>query len=388
MVRNRAVRVFIQVLLMNRIFNGSWCPQKSGYQAILAAMLSLTAFTPDVLAANNAAIQLELDGRTIQGKPLAWNSSEVLLLAPNGYLFRFSPDVVKNYRQVTSDFRPWSQRKMRGQLLREFGREFEVSGSGNYLVVHPAGERDRWVDRFDFLHRAFVHYFSVRGMQPSPPAFPLVAVVFHSRKEFRRHAAQSGASVSPGVIGYYAPHSNRVIIYDITRGQSTDENWPANAAIIIHEATHQMAFNTRVHSRFAEPPRWVAEGLAMLFEAPGVWNPHYHPDLEDRINRTRLDTFREYARNRPSGSLPQFLSQSAREFARTPDISYAQAWAFSFFLSEKEPTRYVEYLQKTASREPLKTYSDSERLSEFVAVFGQDLRMQEARFLRFIDQLP
>ena len=32
----------------------------------------------------------------------------------------------------------------RGQLLREFGQGYDVSGVGHYLVVHPAGKRDQW----------------------------------------------------------------------------------------------------------------------------------------------------------------------------------------------------------------------------------------------------
>ena len=38
---------------------------------------------------------------------------------------------------------------------------------------------------------------------------------------------------------------------------------------IIHEATHQTAYNVGVHARFADQPRWLVEGLAMMFEAEG-----------------------------------------------------------------------------------------------------------------------
>jgi hypothetical protein len=149
-----------------------------------------------------------------------------------------------------------------------------------------------------------------------------------------------------------------------------------------------MAFNTGIHSRTAVPPRWVGEGLAMLFEAPGVWDPRHHAHLEDRVNRGRLAAFRQYLPRRRAGSLPQFVSESVREFAQTPAESYAEAWAFSFFLSEKEPSRYMKYLARTAAREPLTTYNSAEQLAEFTDVFGRDLKMLEARFLRFIKQLP
>ncbi|MFO7907463.1 MAG: DUF1570 domain-containing protein [Planctomycetota bacterium] len=333
-------------------------------------------------------IELTLNGESFQGTPVSWNSSRVLFLARNGFLLDFAPTEPNQFQQVSPHFRPWSQQDMRGQLLKEFGRDFEVSGTGNYLVVHPRGEADRWPRRFDALYRSFVHYFTVRGMTPAAPEFPLVAVVFHSRKEFLEHANRSGSRVGRGILGYYSPRTNRVMIHDLDRGGSEDENWSMNAKTVIHEATHQLAFNTHIHSRVAEPPRWVAEGLAMMFETPGVWDPHYHPHRKDRVNPTRLEAFRQYAPRRPQESLAPFVSQSAREFGRTPAVSYAQAWAFSFFLSEREPAKYMEYLKKTASRQPLKTYTNAERLKEFTTVFGQDLGMLEARFLRFIEELP
>ncbi len=213
-----------------------------------------------------------------------------------------------------------------------------------------------------------------------------MAVVFHSQREFLQYSQAIGGSISPGVLGYYSPLTNRVILYDATGGD--DPAWAQNASTIIHEATHQMAFNTRVHSRTALPPRWAGEGLAMLFEAPGVWDARRNKQLTARINQGRLDDFRQLLPRRGTDSLGGFVSQTHREFNSTPAESYAQAWAFSFFLSEQEPARYMKYLAKTAAREPLVEYSPAQQLAEFTSVFGTDLKMLEARFLRFIQQLP
>ena len=353
----------------------------------MLATVLLVALGGGAQGADSVTVQLALDGSSLEGTPVAWNSSQVLLLARNGFLLQFPPNKAEDFRQISPRFHPWSQSEMRGQLQREFGRRFQVSGTGNYLVVHPAGQKDRWAQRFENLYRSFTHYFSVRGMRPASPQFPLVAVVFHSQNEFLQYGRQAGGSLSPGVLGYYSPRTNRVILYDITHGESTDENWHINAGTIIHEATHQMAFNTRIHSRTALPPRWAAEGLAMLFEAPGVWDARHYPHQGDRINRSRLKSFRQYAQHRKAGSLPLFVSQTNRGFAQNPGASYAEAWALSFFLSEKEPAKYMKYLAKTAAREPLKTYSSAEQLQEFTGVFGRDLKMLEVRYLRFIAQI-
>ena len=95
-----------------------------------------------------------------------------------------------------------------------------------------------------------------------------LGIVYKNRSDFARHSTMQGA-LPNGVVGYYDRNSNRINLYDMGE-RAEGANWRRNAAVLIHEATHQMAFNTGVHSRFCPPPTWLAEGLAMLFEAPGV----------------------------------------------------------------------------------------------------------------------
>lgn len=356
-----------------------------------AAWLGIALLGMPVLTAHTAeplTVSLVLDGTTLEGTATAWSNSEVLLLSRNGFLHSFAPQEAADYHVVSTHFRPFSQSEMRGQLMREFGRPFEVSGTGNYLVVHPAGQRDRWADRFEELYRSFVHYFSVRGMRPAQPAFPLVAVVLPSHEAFIEYVRAGGNSVPPGVIGFYSPRSNRVLLYDATQGDETNALWQQNTVTIIHEATHQMAFNTRIHSRLAVPPRWVGEGLAMLFEAPGVCDPQRYRLAADRINADRLNQFREFQQSgRPAGTLQRLIQDSDRMFAAAPAAAYPESWALTYFLSETEPAKYLDYLARTAAREPLKKYPPTEQLKEFTDVFGTDLKLLEARYLRYVSQL-
>lgn len=339
-------------------------------------------------SAEPLTVSLVVDGTKVEGTAAAWSNREVLLLSRNGFLHSFAPEEAADYHVISPHFRPFSQSEMRGQLMREFGRQFDVSGTGNYLVVHPAGQRDRWADRFEELYRSFVHYFSVRGMRPAQTAFPLVAVVLPSQEAFVEYARAGGNAVPPGVIGYYSPRSNRVLLYDATQGSETDTLWQQNTVTIIHEATHQMAFNTRIHNRLAVPPRWVGEGLAMLFEAPGVCDPQRYRLAADRVNADRLAQFREFQQGgRPAGTMQRLIQDSDRLFFAAPAAAYPEAWALTYFLSETAPAKYLDYLARTAAREPLKKYSAAEQLKEFTDVFGTDLQLLESRYLRFISQL-
>jgi hypothetical protein len=273
---------------------------------------------------------------------------------------------------------------LRSRLSQEFGRGFEVSSTGHYLVVHPLGQSDQWSKRFEELYRSFVHYFSVRGLKLKAPEFPLVAIALNSRDEFLRYAARDGANVGQNVLGYYSPQSNRIALYDVAAGNKAA--WHYNAETIIHEAAHQTAFNTGVHNRFSPPPRWVAEGLGMLFEAPGVWNARYSSRSQDRINPSRLAQFRQRLGRRKVDALANLIG-SDRAFQSDPEAAYAEAWAFTYFLVETRPRDYSKYLAVTAAKPDFQLTTSAERMADFTAVFGKDLKMLDALYRRFIASL-
>jgi hypothetical protein len=331
-------------------------------------------------------IELKLKGQKIEGQPLFWDDSRVHLLGRDGRLWEFAPGDAAEPRQTADRFRSYSPSELRAALLRELGQGFEVTGTGHYLVAHAAGERDKWAERFETLHRAFVHYFSTRSVKLQEPPTPLVGVVCRNQAEFTRYAAQQGIPPQAGVLGWYSPVTNRIIVYDMG-GSGRSDQWQQNASVIIHEATHQTAFNTGIHSRYVTTPKWVAEGLAMMFEAPGVYNSRLHPHQAQRINRTRLDDFQKAVRPQHRPETIAAIVAKDDLFGRNPGAAYAQAWALTFFLVETMPQKYAQYLARTAQRPPFASYTTAERTSDFTAVFGNDWRMLEAKFLRFTDGL-
>jgi hypothetical protein len=329
-------------------------------------------------------VELELEGKRIEGTPLAWSKTDVFLLARDGHLWNFSPSEATRYRKIADQFSSLSPNDLRGSLKSEFGRDFDVASTGHYLVVHPKGQRNDWAPRFEELYRSYMRYFTARGFEPKRPQFPLVAVVFPNERDFLKYAQKSGASLVPGTLGYYSPETNRILLYDVTDGNKQNPDWQINAETIVHEAIHQMAFNTGVHSRYSVPPRWVAEGLGTVFEAKGVWNSKRFSQQSDRINRYRFEEFRKFsASRRKPGALTEFIS-SDRVFQSDPGPAYAEAWALSFFLFETQPKMYVDYLQATAQRPQFTDYRAPERLADFSKFFGADLRQLESRFLKFI----
>ena len=332
-------------------------------------------------------LSLDLHGNHIEGMPLAWSNTAVRLLGRDGRLWEFSPREARNFRKSSSSFSGYSTAVFRNELLRELGKGFEITSTGHYLVAHPAGQRDRWGSRFEELYRSFVHYFSVRGFRCREPEFPLVAIVFPTQQQFAAYAQRDGYPVSRAILGYYSPRTNRVALFDTSGNRTTGDAWQQNADTIIHEATHQTAFNTGIHTRFAAQPRWVVEGLGTLFEARGVWDSRRYRRQSDRINQQRLERFRYYVRQKKlDGALATMIS-SDRQFSISPDLAYALAWAFTHWLVETRPRRYSSYLQKVAARPAFQSYSAEERLADFTSVLGRDFRMIESQFYRHMEKV-
>ena len=67
-------------------------------------------------------------------------------------------------------------------------------------------------------------------------------------------------------------------------------------ATIVHEATHQIAFNCGLQTRLSDIPLWLCEGMAVYFEAPDLASSRGWRGI-GRVNYPRLTTFR---RNQPT----------------------------------------------------------------------------------------
>jgi len=352
--------------------------------AVIAVAMLGPAVSPLAWAdGRNFMIRAKVGGRLLEGEPLSWSKERVYLLSRDGQLIDFRPDEAKDFQKSSPRFYSYSTSEIRNRLYEEFGRSFDVTGTGHYLVVHPRGQRDRWADRFERLYRSFYHYFQVRGIKMHEPRYPLIAVVFHNREAYRRYSAKTGSSLGPNTLGHYNDWTNRICLFDVTGGRQSGD-WSQNAETIIHEATHQTAFNTGVHTRFAGVPRWVSEGLATLFEARGVWDNNSSRTAKERVNRDQLRQFRTYIeQRRPADALEQLIATD-RAFRSDVFGAYAQAWALTYYLSETQPHRYGTYLAVTAARPQFQKYTAQQRLKDFRAIFGENLKTVDRQFLRFM----
>ena len=153
---------------------------------------------------------------------------------------------------------------------------------------------------------------------------------------------------------------------------------------LVHEATHQMAFNCGMHQRLAAVPLWVSEGVATYFETPDLRSQKGWRGIGG-VNRPRLE---QVLGNVRPGMLADIVGsdEAFRDPAGALD-AYARAWALTSFLASTRKDQFVGYLRKIAAKPPLAEDDAATRNAEFEAAFGQPAEAFEDDVLRHLDRL-
>jgi len=382
------------------------------YRTIIFCLTGISFFlltTVSAFAKPPSLIEIKTSNDIYLGKSIAHNSDVGWMMDQAGMLTEVPLKKVISFRRVAAEFQKLPLNKMKLQLQKEFGGSFEVISTRHYLVCAPRGNAKDYGAVFEDLYQSFSHYFSLRGYQVKSPEFLMVTIIFPDRAQFYDYCKKDGVRASQGLLGYYHPHTNRTALFDQSTATksigleqdregneltysrlstSSKELTEALRDTMIHEATHQVAFNTGLHSRVGDNPRWVVEGLATTFESDDL-RAHTGGRGKSivRINRNRLLWFSNYAqKRREKKSLRSFIREDLLFQSSTFD-AYAEAWALTFFLVETQPARYARYLKKISQRDPLKEYSAESREQDFKEAFKTNLQTLEVDYLKFIDQL-
>jgi hypothetical protein len=268
------------------------------------------------------------------------------------------------------------------RILAELPAGFALHHTRHYVVCfNTSRDYAKWAGTlFERLHDTFLNAWRRAGLDLHEPTQPLVVVVFADRRDYEAFASRDVGSAADRVVGYYNLLTNRVMTYDLTAADAPRAAGgrrgleilaqPESAMLVstlVHEATHQMAFNCGMHRRLAPVPLWVSEGIATFFEPPDLRNRDGWRGI-GVVNRDRLDRFR--TAHRP-GDLAAVISADDRFRDADAAVSaYATAWALTWFLIETRKEQFVAYVARLADRQPLTDYPAGERIADFVAAFG------------------
>ncbi|HEY1601192.1 MAG TPA: DUF1570 domain-containing protein [Pirellulales bacterium] len=345
--------------------------------------------------------------RQIAGRVLVEAEDGGLLVqGQDGVLWTVPPDDLVLHEEDDAPFKPLSSASLASRLLEELPAGFEVHTTKHYLIAYNTSKTyAQWCGGlFERLYGAFTNYWSRQGFELRTPEFPLVAIVFSDEVSYGRFAQSEVGEAAKSIIGYYSLATNRMTMYDLTgvqslraagdrRGSLAEINQmlarpdaERMVATVIHEATHQIAFNCGLQTRYADIPLWISEGIAVYFETPDLSSKKGWGSIGS-INLVRLTAFREYLQRRPTESLRTLVADDARfrDTTKAPD-AYAEAWALNYFLIRQKPKQYRAYLQMLRAKKQLIWDDPDARLSEFTAAFGDPAEL-EVDFQRYMLKL-
>lgn len=372
---------------------------------IQAILFTLAAFIEPTFAVEHVTFQKQKDGKpserkTVAGRILAEDSAGSLLLqTDDGAMYPVMADEILERSSDSEEFKPLPTKQLVKSLEAELPG-FKFHTTPHYVVAYDTSRTYAiWASSLlERLHQAFTNYWSGKGCDIIDPEFPLVVVIHASVQDYKEASGDELGQAGGNVIGYYSQLTNRVRMYDLTgsevfrgvdRRSSRKEmnqmlSQPAAVplvATIVHEATHQIAFNCGLQQRLSDLPLWLCEGMAVYFEAPDLTSTRGWQGI-GKVNYPRLEVFHQNLRSWKAGDLEKLVSddQLLRD-PRTAANKYSDAWALNYYLIRYHPEEYTAYLKHLAQKKPMTGKKPEQRLDEFRDHFG-DLGQLESDFIQ------
>lgn len=391
----------------------------------------------DALAADDAAGAVAL-GRWCEANDLPHQAGQMYRRALAIDADR--ADAYQAWVKVADTHRLPENAERQAELRRRFP-DMKLHVTDHFLILYDTSEQ--WArNRAALLEKAHdVFYTTFRrvGFRPLPLSERLVCVLFDDHEAYLAYGLAHDHTQLGWAAGYYSTRTNRIVFYDDRKSPQFREvnqkmaaleassaaqrealkaaadarnyalvaehrrrlalaekqlRWyrnrveaiskVGNAAKTVHEAVHQLAFNSGLQSVEAFYPFWLSEGLATSFETDAPSEPFgpLHPNEERKasllkaIESDQLVPLEELvAIGRPDVTDPERLV-----------VLYDEAWALFGYLFRYEREALQRYLADRLDR-PRGERDGAVLREEFVEAFG-DIGSLQRRFDNYLRRLP
>jgi len=302
-------------------------------------------------------------------------------------------------------------------LARQFPTGTNLRRTAHFLVVYDTDHH--WAEgRARLLEQAysrFMRQMQAAGFDPRPPGEPLVAVCFRRHRDYLAYARRTESTNLEGSGGYYSPATNRIVLYhgdtspdlapmralvrqrresiegsggprtgalqdlDLVSRRYRARAGRNNIAHTLHEAAHQLAFNSGVHPPGQALPFWLTEGLATAFETT---NPAV-PFGPGEVNRARLRDLQAWTRGGRSLDLAELVTvlDPPAGTAEERAALYARSWGLFHFLFRRHRPALRVYMRAGGA-----AASPEQIRRRFESAFGP-VEQVEAQWVRFLGGL-
>jgi hypothetical protein len=368
----------------------------------LILLIGLLLGSAPAVAVEHVVLKQNGEEVSVSGRML-FEDEEIgmLLLSADGTLWSVPPEDLVKHKHDDEPMKPFSAEQL-GERMRQELPGFDVHATQHYVICHNTSRAyAQWCGAlFERLYKAFTNFWSRKDFELHEPEFPLVAVVFADQPSYAAYAGKDLGDGAKSIPGFYSLRSNRMTMYDLTGVETlrragdrrtsavqinqmlTRPEAERLVATIVHEATHQIAYNCGLQTRHADIPVWFNEGMATYFETPDLSSSKGWRTI-GAVNPVQLAGFRQYLqRPRPTDSLVSLLSNDdrLRDPKRKVD-AYGESWALTYFLIRHRPKQYMTYVKMLSEKKQLVVDDVDTRLREFQQAFG-DLDELDSEFVR------
>jgi hypothetical protein len=323
---------------------------------------------------------------------LVWHSVFISLIS---WLFIFDFSCSKAKAQISCEMT-----NIEDQALCQSGsgQAYKVLNTDHFSLIYSPEitEDEKIATLLELAYYHFQSFFCDCNFMPEKPHEKLEWIAFTDKDAFNLYAFGTENQDLSRLNGYYSVKTNTVAVVSpekISKWQIHSENsynlniiaCPPDAetglAKIVHEAAHQLSFNTGLQKRKVMYPFWVSEGLATYFEQ-SMFSEYFKTSRYASIRKKGLITIYKQKKLIP---LNEFISMSSLNETVPAVNAYAQAWGLFQFLIENNRNSLKKYLASLYKREP--GWRDEQTLSnEFIKSFGSPEELN-THWMMFLEQL-
>lgn len=322
------------------------------------------------LMANGGSPPTVIEGRVLVAPP-----DGVLVEDRRSTLWTLKNEQIKSREKTETPFALLPAEEHGRLLVRELGADFRVQMSDHYLIVsNTSPAYAEWCNGMleRFYAGFFAYWMKHLNMELPEPDSKLLVILLRDQMQFKQFYEKDVGQKTQSSFGYYSIRRNRSVLYDFSGLDEDDakssgdvrralRKVPFNVATMVHEATHQLCFNTGLHTRYADNPVWLMEGLAMYFEAPyfnsSKWN------TIGKLTDWRKDATKAYMDSISAGTLASLtLSDDRFRQAETTRDAYTESWALTLYLMKNRENELARYLKSISEKSPLVWDKPEQRL--------------------------
>lgn len=289
--------------------------------------------------------------------------------------------------------------EIRGDLSPVLDEAYRVLDTDHFSVIFRPGstDGDKIAHLLEMAYGHFQSLFDDYDFKLQTPQEKLSWVAFSDNRGFSLYTIKTEGRDLSWLTGYYSASTNLVAVVapekiSKWRFQADNDRFPNIIACppdaetdlvkIVHEAAHQLSFNTGLQKRRVMYPLWASEGLAMFFEK-SLLSEHFRSCRYTSLRSRRLVSL---SRRKKLIPLEEFVSMSRVAERESAIDVYAQAWGVFQFLFEDRPESLREYFSSLYELKP-GWRSEKTLHGEFVKAFGP-LDLLNHKWRTFLQNLP